>query len=398
MYDNSQIGTKEIFKSDWSGFRNKALELAKQSNYAATTDIVDFFPRVYLHRLENAIDAIGNDTHLTRAIMKMIKSWANGTSYGIPTGLHASNLFSEALLVEVDEFLLSKDVEYIRHDDDFVIFGDSVADCQEGIWYLGERLHKTQGLSLNMAKTDVYDSDLYKMGSEGIREKIIEDILDGNPYADIEWEDLTTEEKEEIAEIDPSEVVESELENDVVDQKTMKVILRVIAANPDYSVVSKLLRNLERLLPVADDVARVLMMYQDKSNLVSLGKEILDFLGSGEFVTEYQSVWLLEPFTMTPDWNNLDLLRKIAETSQHSFVRRQAILGLGVIGDRSSLLDHKSRIHQVSSWEYRAILYALRSLPTDEFDAFIRTQGGFRGTWDIDNVLNKAVMKYAKDV
>jgi hypothetical protein len=40
--------------------------------------------------------------------MRMVEAWAHGTSYGLPTGPRASNFLAEALLIEGDEFLMSK--------------------------------------------------------------------------------------------------------------------------------------------------------------------------------------------------------------------------------------------------------------------------------------------------
>jgi len=43
-YDSNSHGTKEMFKSDWRGFQEKAEELARANEYVARTDIVDLFP------------------------------------------------------------------------------------------------------------------------------------------------------------------------------------------------------------------------------------------------------------------------------------------------------------------------------------------------------------------
>jgi hypothetical protein len=403
-YNPSRRGTKKMFESDWRGFSQKSKDLSEESEYVATSDIVDFFPRIYLHRLENTLDAISGEEYFKRALMRMLKSWSNGTSYGIPTGPHASNIIAEALLIEVDEYLISKHIEFIRHDDDYLIFGES-NDCLRGLFLLGERLQKTQRLSLNSAKTNVFSSAYYinhfgpSGPPSGVRTRIINDILGGNPYADIEYDDLTDAEKQAIAEINPEEVFETELQYDIVTPSVIRVVLKVLAATPSESIVSMILDNLQSLLPVADDVAKYLHSAQNLSDSIppDAGEVILEYLISDSFIPEFQATWLLNPFTENSQWNNLLSLRQISNENQYSYVRRQAILGLGEIGDRSSLLDHRSRFYSTSSWEQRTIIFSLRKLPEDEFNAFISFLGGTGGQWNRRNALQKAVIKYAQN-
>jgi hypothetical protein len=87
--------------------------------------------------------------------MRMLEEWSHGISYGIPTGPRASNFLAEALLIEVDEYLISYKVKFVRFNDDYVIFGDSEEEVVGALHHLGESLNLTQGLSLNSAKTRV---------------------------------------------------------------------------------------------------------------------------------------------------------------------------------------------------------------------------------------------------
>lgn len=358
-----------------------------------------------MHRLNNALDAISPDEYVKRSIMRMISSWGHGTSYEIPIGPHASNILAEGLLIEVDEFLLSKDVNFLRHDDDYIIFGDA-NECLLGLFLLGERLQQTQRLSLNADKTRVMAADYYlshhhPSGQDtGTRQRIVNDILDGNPYADIEYDDLTETEKKAISEIDPGLVLETELERDIINLPTIEVVLRVLRAKPELYHLHTILANLNRLRAVARDVAKFLISAKslNTNTAAESGDSILSFLLSEAFVSEYQAIWLLEPFTKSSDWNNLQDLRRISNDHEFGFVRRQAILGLGEIGDRSSLLDYKSRIGSTREWERRAIIYALRKLPEDEFEATLSFLGGAGGQWTRRNALEKSVMKYAKDI
>src|SRR5439155_16945571 len=46
-------------ENTWSAFRGRVTELAHRYSVVVVADIADFFPNVYLHRLSNAIAALG---------------------------------------------------------------------------------------------------------------------------------------------------------------------------------------------------------------------------------------------------------------------------------------------------------------------------------------------------
>jgi hypothetical protein len=393
------------FQSDWDGFREKAEELSKGCEFVATADIVDFFPRVYLHRLENALKAISGDTYLTRAIMNLIGGWADGTSYGIPTGPHASNFLAEILLIEVDQYLISCGIEFIRWVDDYVIFGNSESDCQAGMFQLGTRLQQTQGLSLNPAKSRIYPAMEYRSQvwhkddpTSNLRDKIIDEVFDGNPYADVNYEDLSPEDKKVIDELDVKNSLEKALSGDLIDLAATKFLLKVLTALRRPELIDPVLSSLDRLLPVVDSVGRFFdtLDKDEETNHQDIGKRLIAYLQEKPFCPDFQTMWLLDPFTRSSSWNNLNELRVYARNNRNMMVRRQAILGLGQIGDRSALLDVRYELQNTKDWERNAIIYACRALPLDELNALISSMKSLGGDWKESNALQKAVIEFVK--
>lgn len=51
-FDAARIGQRDMFASDWLRYTGRAAWLCARYKYVGTADIVDFFPRVYLHRFE----------------------------------------------------------------------------------------------------------------------------------------------------------------------------------------------------------------------------------------------------------------------------------------------------------------------------------------------------------
>jgi hypothetical protein len=109
--------------------------------YLGITDIADFYPRVYQHRLVNALQAAcgpAKHDHI-RVLEKMLYRFADGASYGIPIGPAASRVLGEAVLIDVDSTLLSNGVDFVRFTDDYVIFSPDPEGAEYGIGFLVKR-------------------------------------------------------------------------------------------------------------------------------------------------------------------------------------------------------------------------------------------------------------------
>ena len=405
-FDQGALGTRDTFASDWEGRTARLEELCSRHRYVGATDIVDFFPRIYLHRLENTIDDLSGDPHATRALMRLVKGWADGTSYGIPTGPMASSFLAEALLIEVDEYLISCDIEFIRWVDDYWVFGDSEHEVVSGLFRLGERLDQTQGLSLNPAKTHLQTSDdfvervLHRHDPVAEwRAQTLDFVMEGwGLYSDVDLDELTEDQVEAIDALDARAILEEAVAEELVDLRAVKFILTFLSTFQRPELVDLVLENLPLLLPLGDSVARFLDALDgvDEADHEDIGRRVITYITDEDFVPEFQTMWLLDPFTRSASWGNVTELRKIARGSRNALIRRQAILGLRQNGDRSALLDAKSALAGSRDWEERAILYACSRLPKDERDAVINQVGGHGGSWTAADCLKKAVLVFMK--
>jgi len=132
----------------WKDFRTASTTWASENprGFVGLTDIADFYPRIYQHRLVNALDAATPPATraYVRALEKMLFRFAERTSYGIPVGPPASRLLGEAVLIDVDSTLVSFGIDFIRYVDDFVIFADTSTNAEYGIRVLGETLFSRQ--------------------------------------------------------------------------------------------------------------------------------------------------------------------------------------------------------------------------------------------------------------
>ena len=91
-YRTEQTSRSRLYRSPsaWTDFRNAVVIRSDRQPalIVGATDIADFFPRIYHHRLVNALDVSAPKSmkgHI-RILEKMLSRFSGGTSYGIPVG------------------------------------------------------------------------------------------------------------------------------------------------------------------------------------------------------------------------------------------------------------------------------------------------------------------------
>jgi Mor family transcriptional regulator len=141
--------------SGWGQFHRAALDRASAFEYIVSTDISDFYARVYHHRLENALMQATRKADVVKHVMELLQRLSGGTSYGLPVGGHAARLLAEVLLNRTDRLLRSAHVDFCRFVDDYLLFAGSLEVAQTALVQLSEILLSNEGLTLSRAKTRI---------------------------------------------------------------------------------------------------------------------------------------------------------------------------------------------------------------------------------------------------
>ena len=135
-------------------FRSRAV-----CNAVAVTNVADFFPRIYQHRLANIIRSLATSTRVADVarvlVDKFLLNIAGGDSYGLPVGPLASSVLAEAVLIDVDAALGDAGFDFVRWFDDYTFFCRNDAEAQQALFFLGQWLHQNHGLTLQPAKTKI---------------------------------------------------------------------------------------------------------------------------------------------------------------------------------------------------------------------------------------------------
>jgi hypothetical protein len=150
-----------LFDPDYNftSFREHVSKKSKQKNInvVVSCDIGNFYDRLNLHRLECILSSNDKiDKKIVQQINELLLFWSNRDSYGLPVGSNASRILAEASLIEVDNYLISKKIDFCRFVDDYRIFAKDAATAHYSLSILVDKLNK-EGLFLNTSKTEIKD-------------------------------------------------------------------------------------------------------------------------------------------------------------------------------------------------------------------------------------------------
>lgn len=367
----------------WQAFKEAADARATEnpSLFFGITDIADFYPRIYHHRLVNALEAaaafIDKDHKETiRVLEKMLARFSEGTSYGIPVGPPASRVLAEAVLIDMDRTLLSYDIDFIRFVDDFIIFGKRPSEAEYGLRVLGENLFAKHGLTLQAAKTRVLPAEecvsrVLRLHSEKEKERRHLFDLFESEYEVVPYEDLNEEQKAEIDALNLSEMLNEALAQDEkVDYAEVDFILRRLSSLRKPELIPIVTENLERLYPVTDALAAFFTKFSDSEGVdhEKIAARLLDpILNIRESrASEFYCAWVLSIFQGSGVWGNADTLLRIFRETNSDVIRRSAALALAVCGTRAQTVTVKEYLGTASSLSRTAMLLATAKLGKDE--------------------------------
>lgn len=256
----------------WARYHKSALEKAPSFEVIVSTDISDFYPRVYHHRLENALQQATTNTEAVRRIMAILSSLSSGTSYGLPVGGHAARILAELVLNRTDRLLLTHGLTFARFVDDYMLFASSREDAQAGLVYLSGVLLTNEGLTLSRSKTRFMSRAEFLRSSPFAEPTVAEseDEADArgflrlrlryDPYSPTAEEDYGRL-AEGIQKFNVTKMLARELRKSRIDEALVRQLIKSIRfMDPtvrDGAVLS-VLQNLEVLYPVFPTVAILL--------------------------------------------------------------------------------------------------------------------------------------------
>lgn len=369
----------KIFKdSTWIDFRKECLALSSQYPVVVQTDISDFYPRIYHHRIENALHRLPGIGDQPKRVMDLLKHFSQNVSYGLPVGGPASRLLAELSLDGVDKLLVRQGVRFCRYADDYAIFCADKADAYRTLVFLAEKL-ANEGLVLQKKKTRILTAQEFqetaqlldpadvanKLATE--EQKLLSISLRFDPYSPTAEEDYE-ELKGAVQEIDIVGILGREIAKTTIDPAVAKqAVQAILVLEPAQrtQAVGMLLDgdNVMTLAPVFVTVMRVVReIYADAAPearlriddaLCKLWKEQSPLLSVDVNLSYYIRALSGEQAQLKEE-----ILIKIFGNSANPMIRRLVILAMAKWSCHYWLSDAKMKYGAMSIFERRAFIVA----------------------------------------
>ena len=348
--------------------------------YVATTDISDFYARIYHHRLENALNAATSRTNHVRAIMKLLSGWNGTETFGIPIGSAPSRLLAETTLSDVDEALLAAGFDFIRFNDDYRIFAETYKQAYRAITFLAETLYRNHGLNLQPQKTDIYTTEAFRKKFlttpldrelDSLHAKFAKLTIDlglNNWYDEIEYDDLDPIQQAAIDSLNLIEIFREEIQKNEPELPIVRFILRRFGQLGDAGLVDDIFSNLDKLHPALPDICRYVenLRHLDAPGRSALGSRMLALLSSS-VVSElpYHRMWILNLFIHSREWDNEARFFSLYAAESDPTCRRNLILAMGRAHQAHWFQSQWRTLFDQPHWPRRALLAGASCMPSD---------------------------------
>ncbi|WP_325177453.1 RNA-directed DNA polymerase [Pantoea sp. 1B4] len=284
--DEGSLFDKNI---SWRKYQEDSItECSKDEiKYVLTCDIADFYPRIYHHRLENALDRIDSSRSISGKIKKLLQTFSETKSYGVPVGCPASRILAELALDSIDKLLSMNRINYKRYVDDFIIFCDSREDAHKTLTLLSKKLMENEGLTLQKHKTNIVTKEEFLSVTKAklhgndedeespMKAKFMSLPIRFDPYsanAIAEYEEI----KESLNEFDLLAMLSSELQKSKINQSFSKHLIKAFSATSDditSNAFKVMFNNLNELYPIFTTIIQVA-----NSNWQKLDNETKDLI------------------------------------------------------------------------------------------------------------------------
>lgn len=361
----------------WAEFQSSIKERAKQAQYVLRCDISDFYPRIYHHRLENALTSATSRPDITSRVMRLLLAISEGPSYGLPVGGPAARILSEALLNRVDKLLLSENIKFCRFVDDYVIFADSFEAAHSALITLTRLLLQNEGLALQKAKTRVMTATEFLATSDFSDAPAGESAEDErartfrrlrihfdpySPTAEADYRKLARE----LSKFDIVAMLGRELSKSRIDEgltRRLVTATRLLPRAAQNDAVRSMLRSLDLLYPIFPAVMQLCRALQPKlsdSVREAMYTELRSLIRGNSYITQVPSnlAFALRVLATDPSEETELLVAATHKASTSMMIRRDAILIMASRTANYWVSNCRLSFPTVTAWERRALLVA----------------------------------------
>jgi hypothetical protein len=373
-----------LFKRDgYLDFESASRDTVETYDWVVTTDIADFYPRVYHHRLENALREVDRSSDVPWRVMELLKRWSSNTSYGLPIGGPAARLLSELVLTRTDKLLLIQGHRFHRYADDYRLFANTKQEAHRSLTQLSELLLRNEGLALSKAKTRIMsrsefistidlegdDAEAAAELTENQRDRrrrareLLGLSLRYDPYAATAIEDYQALE-EAVERLDIVDLFMMELSKPRIDPRLTRKLLRALEASDKTSqahICTSLVKNMELLAPLIPQVlqaVRKVLLGVDQTIAAEARNHLSGLLAGRSYLFQLgvNEAFAVRVLADDPTGGYQQQLAQLFDTTSLPILQRDIVVAMARWGATYWLSDKKSLYDTYHPWVKRALL------------------------------------------
>jgi hypothetical protein len=393
-------------ESGWPQYHEHSKHLAETGLYTHVllADIADFYNQIYSHRVQSALEIANVPPARSRNVEQFLLSLTAKQSRGVPVGPSASILLAEALLTDVDNFLLRSGVPFTRFVDDFRIFCTSKRQAVRVYHDLVEYVYTSHRLILepwksrilpikNFVDHELVDPDEIERSSRVEKiHALIEQILSESGYP-VGEDDLLDQDKDRAVKENLVELFEECVAKTPLHLGLARYLLRRAVRLRTPALNETVFKNLTKLRSVFRDVILYLTVSVPKERATQRGNEIVDFLKSSDYgQIPFLRLWGMELFQSRSDMLSPDAALDLAIEFCGDLGTRPSALAARAAKKIDWVRAQKEVWANYSPWDRRAIIYSGSVLPITERRVWLNMVAETSG-----DILEQAVAKFSKE-
>ena len=367
----------------YSLFRERSSDLANKAGttHVVSTDISDFYPRLYHHRVEGALSSATKKNNHVLALTNLLSQWNQTQSYGIPVGPAPSRLIAEISIDDVDKILAAENIPFVRFVDDYRLFAKSDVDGYRKLALLADVLYKNHGLTLQQEKTTIepveqflaLNADTPERSALGNATNVFDSVLTEmgiiDPYSVIEYDQLSDLAKGQIDSLNLLSLLNNQMDREEIDQPTVRFLLARLGQLDSVDAAEIVVQNVGKLFPVFPEVIRYFVRLRslEEGCRHDIGKRLLEHIDQSPIVgSAFHRLWLFSLFSQGTEWGNSEQLGSLYRRYDDTFSRRELTLALSKSSQAFWFRSRKDDVFELGGWTKRAFLAGASCLPVDE--------------------------------
>lgn len=339
------------------------------------TDISNYYDRLNIHRIESILRSNPKiDEDIISLVNELLLYWANRDSYGLPVGSNASRILAEAALVEVDNYLISKNVDFCRFVDDYRIFARDAFTAHSHLAHLTLCLNR-EGVFLNAQKTRIKDissrsamtvrnvfdeKEVKEAKADQFNSEIGKIIRGYSGLIPTKFRELSASQRKKLRENDLKDMMQRTEDSLLVEPQEITELIKTIAAFDEFEQLARIpnvLKKFPQFIPYFVDVILKKGASISASLLEKIQEDFSIWFDDGD-TPEYIQVYLVRLYTAPLLYNKRILLDAFRNLKRNSgdYIGRALLESLGEKLTRGELLEVRKYYDRADKWEGRQII------------------------------------------